>query len=690
MTDLDFERELTEHLHRRAGAVILRADLEAVELGITSREFVRTDDPPARRPGIGALVGAAAAALAVVAAVSTLTRDELSSTVTEIDPSTTVGAVEPSTTVIQVEPSTTLIDDVPPTSAFVGSWTSIDVDGSAQTMELALTDDGAVQMDIHDDAGTVCSGAAATIVGAGRLGGDALIIAVESVTCDDGSEPLLDLDEEPLDITFIHDPARDVLADDIGVEWSRPGSVEPAPGAPGSVVPSSAIPSSDGPTSGAMWPQSSVEEVREAQALADADDPSYTWQVEPQLSGDEWWSQLRRPGAEIAERFLREELGWDEFLFNTYAVNSSEDGVIRGVVYLRCATGETNLLYPEVGVGDALGADRCAPTVDELRYETVRLDLAQLDRRGRDGIWVVSRWATGAAFAQADSRAVEKEATARLEEFLEARIAGEAAERVEVNGPYVVQRVPLLYATTAGAPYERYEFDVLSRPQWPDGSMRFTVRLFADGGETVVEQQITWSGALTHDEKTTTENGKPVAVPYSVFDGEITLSAAGPWQVNVESEVVFAFNGMFGDEFLALSDDPLPVASGCEQGPVPTDAAALTRSIQSDPDLVVTAPASFSLAGADGARMDVTLAAGASVCESEGLTLVATDLTDGWRGRTGLDQGSRMRLFLLDLPEGLSTRMLAIAVVAPEARFEAVLEAAAPILASIEFHPGGP
>jgi hypothetical protein len=37
-----------------------------------------------------------------------------------------------------------------------------------------------------------------------------------------------------------------------------------------------------------------------------------------------------------------------------------------------------------------------------------------------------------------------------------------------------------------------------------------------------------------------------------------------------------------------------------------------------------------------------------------------------------------MRLYLFDLPEGLSARILAIAIVAPEPRFEPVVEAAAP------------
>jgi hypothetical protein len=47
-----------------------------------------------------------------------------------------------------------------------------------------------------------------------------------------------------------------------------------------------------------------------------------------------------------------------------------------------------------------------------------------------------------------------------------------------------------------------------------------------------------------------------------------------------------------------------------------------------------------------------------------------------------------MRLYLLDLPEGVSTRILAIALIAPEERFESVVDAATPILESIEFDAG--
>ena len=70
----------------------------------------------------------------------------------------------------------------------------------------------------------------------------------------------------------------------------------------------------------------------------------------------------------------------------------------------------------------------CAPTLDDLRYESVSLDLDQLDREGPDGIWVVNRWRLTAPFAQADPVAVEAQARERLEEFLAARIAGTGAE----------------------------------------------------------------------------------------------------------------------------------------------------------------------------------------------------------------------------------------------------------------------
>ena len=63
-----------------------------------------------------------------------------------------------------------------------------------------------------------------------------------------------------------------------------------------------------------MWPQSTLEEVRAAQELADAGDPDYTWQVGAQLAEDDPWGHIGE--LELVDRFMREVLGWEAYLFN--------------------------------------------------------------------------------------------------------------------------------------------------------------------------------------------------------------------------------------------------------------------------------------------------------------------------------------------------------------------------------------
>ena len=109
--------------------------------------------------------------------------------------------------------------------------------------------------------------------------------------------------------------------------------------------------------------------------------------------------------------------------------------------------------------------EQCAPTIDDLQYESVSLDLAQLDRQGPEGIWVVNGWRLTSPFKQADPVVVEARLTERLEEFLTARVAGQGAELHVLVDPDL--DVPLLYATTSGAPYERYEIERVDGPAWP-------------------------------------------------------------------------------------------------------------------------------------------------------------------------------------------------------------------------------
>jgi hypothetical protein len=563
-----------------------------------------------------------------------------------------------------------------PGSPFLGMWFATEPDGGSMTMVIRASGDQ-LEIEVHDTVATVCSGTPSTMTGAGRLAESGLQLVIPSpvYTCDDGSiaetvsgPPLEDLLRN---LTFTLDPDASALTDSGGVVWYREGA-EPTP-AP--------------PTSGPLWPQTSLAEVRDAQERADAGDPAYTWQVDPELSSQEWWDYLRNTGSPMVERFLRDELGWEQFLFSTYMPSElPADPAIRRAVYLRCVPGEANPLYPEVGQFDALGSERCAPTIDDLRYETVSLDLAQIDQEGPDGIWVVTRWATGAPFAQVDPRVVEARAAALLEDFLEARLTGAGAEgMVDVSGMRVfgaLQGVPLLYSTSTGAPYERYEIDVVGQPRWPYGDMDFSVRLFADGGETVVEQPVSWSSSrLSTDVTQATENGQPLPVTWSFFDGAATMMAASPWEGGFERNSLDL--GGSSDEAIVLVNDPLPIGAGCGTGPTPANAAALAQALSADRDLQVTAPVAVSIGGAEGLAMDLTAAPGAGYCDE--LIPVLTIRDDApWRGLY-LDRGSRMRLYLVDLPGGVPSRILAIGIVAPEVRFEDVTGAAAPVVDSIEF-----
>ena len=149
----------------------------------------------------------------------------------------------------------------------------------------------------------------------------------------------------------------------------------------------------------------------------------------------------------------------------------------------------------EPPVPESTPSPGCAPTIDELRYETVKINVAQPDRQGASGIWVVTGWEMIEPAEQADPARPTPRSTAFLEAFLQARIDGEGAEAfadLAEDDPFaderVDQEIPLLYATSTGAPYERSEFELVDGPVWPEGGMQFEVRLFAENDETVVEQ----------------------------------------------------------------------------------------------------------------------------------------------------------------------------------------------------------
>ena len=322
----------------------------------------------------------------------------------------------------------------------------------------------------------------------------------------------------------------------------------------------------------------------------------------------------------------------------------------------------------------------------------------------------------------------EAEVTALLNGFLEARIAGEGAQQY-LNVPEA--DVPLLYATTSGTGYERGEFEPVGGIEWPYGFKAFKVRLFAGG--TVVEQlfftphddpehfpidgrlQLEYDpyGFATHIAPTT-EDGQPVPVPYNAFDGEVALNVAYPWvfhdyspgpifgRLIPEGQAVMPTTdgGERNDwDELFLMADPAWVGTGCRADPGPADAEALAGSIQSDPGLEATDPVAVSVGGVDALMIDVKIGAGATVCAP---TTGGGDLSPNAVLRpvfdpseitvvddgvvTGAATGEWMRLYLFDVPEGSSIQILAIAIVAPQSRFEKSVEAAAPVVDSVEFH----
>ena len=172
---------------------------------------------------------------------------------------------------------------------------------------------------------------------------------------------------------------------------------------------------------------------------------------------------------------------------------------------------------------------------------------------------------------------------------------------------------------------------------------------------------------------------------YSFLGGDVTFQADQPWSDHVEAYIDDRMFFLLGEDDAAINvianPTPLP-ADPCDTALLPAPAEALVEDIRSNPDLEATAPVAERVGGIDALRMDVAPAPGASVCDNGSVPVVASS-----RPWAGLDHGRMGRLYVLDLPGG-SARALAIWIVAPEADFERVVEAAAPVVDSFEFHIG--
>jgi hypothetical protein len=569
--------------------------------------------------------------------------------------------------------------------AFVGAWESNDPDGSHPVMSIRDLGDGTFEMELVDDAATVCDGAPATVTGTGAVSGARMTVAPAVLTCE-GGEPT-SIGE---DLTFDYDVKTDTLFDSSGIVWRRPGSDT-------TVVPYRGI-----------WPQTTREDAEEAQRRADAGDPAYTWQLVDLDEGPVSVAEGDDVRAPIVTRFVEERLGWEHY--KSVAGGGSEG--TWDVVFVRCEPGAINPLYPD----DPYGGD-CAPTIDETHYETVSVRIEQLVRRGPTGIWIVTRSAAlpdsadailyGADWfsRQYEQAAPPTEAELRgfLEAFLAARVAGTGAEQYLVTwqgagdgGAGTFQTVPLLYATTEGRPYERAELRKVDwGPQWPDGSFHVHVRLFSDAGAVVVEQGFTiWSDEDGLQAEVdlfswgTSENGEPVPWHFGILGGLVTFDAGEPWfspwagGVVDGEESILVGRGPEGTNFAVIEvQAPLPP---CASSAAPATAEQLAARLLNDPELDATALAPVTIGGLEALRLDVVRARGAEICgeaPDRGVPVVMhADGSHAWV----VGPGERMRVHLLAFP-GDPTRTLAILLVAPQEGFDEALAAAEPILDTFEF-----
>jgi hypothetical protein len=228
----------------------------------------------------------------------------------------------------------------------------------------------------------------------------------------------------------------------------------------------------------------------------------------------------------------------------------------------------------------------------------------------------------------------------------------------------------------------------------------------------VVEQQISWdrsrSGGLWLDANATTEAGQPVVLSYTSSDGEVTVSAPSTWEawlpgtlgvpvvegqvlheqaLDVWSGSLWRPEDFFGSGERIELVDPVAYDSWCAANggsPLlsePADAAAIAQQLIADPNFETTAPVAARIGGVEAVSIDVSLAPGGEAC---GIGMIEISR---WIHTIGWEPGWRLRLYLVDLPEGMSVQTLAITVVAPEERFDEVIAETAPIIDSIEFHP---
>ena len=101
-------------------------------------------------------------------------------------------------------------------SPFLGAWTSVDTDGSNQTLSIRGGGSDNFAVALFDDAATACGGAPAQAVGSATADGDDLLMR-GTITCLPGGNFV----RGRLLLEFHYDEGTDTLIDFSGVVWER-------------------------------------------------------------------------------------------------------------------------------------------------------------------------------------------------------------------------------------------------------------------------------------------------------------------------------------------------------------------------------------------------------------------------------------------------------------------------------------
>ena len=98
-----------------------------------------------------------------------------------------------------------------------GTWTSTDLDGSSQRLDVNGSGNHGYSMFLYDDEATsACGGDPARLTGTGQMDGDTLTMT-GSLTCLPGGNVL----RFRIDYVFVYSAGADTLTDASGVVWHR-------------------------------------------------------------------------------------------------------------------------------------------------------------------------------------------------------------------------------------------------------------------------------------------------------------------------------------------------------------------------------------------------------------------------------------------------------------------------------------